>query len=225
MDKFDYKKIEKIIHYSFKNKEILKTAFTHSSYANNENVASSERLEFLGDAILDFVIADSLFRLGVNEGSMSKWRGKMVSGDTLSSIVSNENLDRFLIVGASLAKKRIPSSVKEALFESIVGAIYIDSSLEKAKRFILRFINVKDSIREQDSDYKTILQERVQKRKGANLVYFTYEVPESEGDFCAEAYINDIFVSRGFGKNKKQAQKECAKLALENDKILSDILK
>ena len=89
----DIKKIEKIIHYSFKNKQILKTAFTHSSYANEYHTESNERLEFLGDSILDFVVADELFcNFNIEEGKMTKLRAKLVNGDALANIVEDEKL-------------------------------------------------------------------------------------------------------------------------------------
>ena len=226
MPQFDVKKIEKIIHYSFKNKEILKTAFTHSSYANDNGVASNQRLEFLGDAILNFAVADSLYNnYDVEEGQMSKWRSKMVNSDNLSGIIETLKLDEFLLLGKSFSNQEKSKSIKEDLFESLVGAIYTDSSLEKAKRFIFRFINIKKSVKKKDVDYKTTLQELVQKVKGANLVYFTYEIPRQAGMFCSEIYINDIFIARSESTSKKQAQIDCAKLALKDKLELKKILK
>ena len=221
----DIKKIEKIIHYSFKNKQILKTAFTHSSYANEYHTESNERLEFLGDSILDFVVADELFcNFNIEEGKMTKLRAKLVNGDALANIVEDEKLGQYIQVGRSLAGQEIARSIKENLFESLVGAIYSDSSLEKAKRFVLRFIDVAGACKTKDYDYKTMLQEEVQKVKGANLVYFTYSMPNNPGLFCAEAYINDVFVARSTAETKKHAQMDCAKRALENKEMLRLLL-
>jgi len=226
MADFDVKKIEKIIHYGFKNKETLKTAFTHSSYANQNNVKSNQRLEYLGDSILNFAVADYLYNnFDVEEGQMSKWRSKMVNSDNLANIIETLELDKFLLLGKSFSGQELSKSVKEDLFESIVGAIYIDSSLEKAKRFIFRFINIKKSVKKKDVDYKTVLQEEVQKVKGSNLVYFTYEIPRQPGNFCAEIYINDVFVARSTSTTKKQAQIDCAKIALKDKTKLKSILK
>lgn len=226
MPQFDTKKIEKIIHYSFKNKELLKTAFTHSSYANDVGVASNQRLEFLGDAVLNFAVADYLYNnYDVEEGQMSKWRAKMVNSDNLSGIIETLKLDEYLLLGKSFSSQEKSKSIKEDLFESLVGAIYTDSSIEKAKRFIFRFIDIKKSVKKKDVDYKSELQELVQKVKGANLVYFTYEVPREPGTFCSEIYINDIFVARSQSTSKKQAQIDCAKLALKDKIQLKTILK
>ncbi len=226
MGEIDYKKIEKIIHYGFKNKDILKTAFTHSSYANQHNVESYERYEYLGDSILNFVIADSLFKSYENEqeGTLTKWRAKLVNSDNLSYIIKELDLEKFVLIGDSAKKQDFTKSMREDLFESIVGAIYLDSSLEKARRFILRFIDTTNMNKKKDIDYKSLLQERIQSTHGANLVYFTYEDPLEKGRFCSEVYINDIFVARAFSRSKKNAQLECAKLALSDDKTLDKIL-
>ena len=221
----DIKKIEKAIHYSFKNKQILNTAFTHSSYANEHHTQSNERLEFLGDSILDFVVASELyFNFNIEEGQMTKLRAKLVNGEALANIVEKEKLEQFLQVGRSLSGQEIAKSIKEDLFESLVGAIYTDSSFEKAKRFVLRFIDVAKACKTKDFDYKTMLQEEVQKVKGANLVYFTYAMPNNPGVFCAEAYINDVFVARSSAESKKHAQMDCAKRALENKEMLKLLL-
>lgn len=226
MVEFDIKKIEKIIHYGFKNKDILKTAFTHSSYANEHNVASNQRLEFLGDSILNFAVADYLYNnFNVEEGQMSKWRSKMVNSDNLAEIIESLELDQYIMLGKSFGKQNPAKSIKEDLFESIVGAIYVDSSLEKAKRFIFRFIDINKSVKKKDVDYKSLLQEEVQKVKGSNLVYFTYEIPRQPGNFCAEIYVNDVFLARSVATTKKQAQIDCAKLALKDKTELKKILK
>ena len=226
MELFDCKKIEKIIHYCFKDKNLLKTAFTHSSYANQNSVKSNERLEYLGDSILGFVVAEQLFNnFDVEEGQLSKWRSKLVNTDSLSNIIERLKLDEFLLLGGSFKNQPLTKSIKENLFESIVGAIYLDSSLDKTRRFITRFVDTSCVAKKDNFDYKSKLQELVQKTKGANLVYFTYENPLETGDFVAEVYINDIFVARTSSCSKKEAQMECAKLALNNQKLLDKILK
>ncbi len=225
MNQFDYKRIEKIIHYSFKDKEKLKTAFTHSSYANQHSIESYERLEFLGDSILNFIVADELFKLSQDEeGKLTKWRARLVNSENLSYIIDNLGLAKYILVGDSIKNIGDLKSVKEDLFESITGAIYIDSSIDKARRFVTRFIDVASVFKKNDVDYKTLLQEKIQSKKGSNLVYFTYEDPLEKGRFCAEVYINDVFVARAYAKSKKVAQIECAKLALSDSKVLDKIL-
>ena len=112
MANFDVKKIEKIIHYGFKNKETLKTAFTHSSYANQNNVKSNQRLEYLGDSILNFVVADYLYNnFDVEEGQMSKLRSKIVNIDNLANIIEPLELDKFLLLGKSFSGQELSKSV------------------------------------------------------------------------------------------------------------------
>ena len=225
MNEFELEEIEKIIHYSFKDKELLKTAFTHSSYANQNNIKSNQRLEYLGDAILNFVVADYLYNnFDVEEGQMSKWRSKMVNSDNLSSIIEELDLDRFLLLGKSFGTQEVAKSLKEDLFESLVGAIYLDGSIEKVKKFVFRFIDVKKSVKKKNIDYKTALQEEVQKVKGSNLVYITYELPNRPGNFCAEVYVNDIFISSSVSTTKKQAQIDCARIAMQEKVTLRDAL-
>lgn len=225
MSNFDEKKVEKILHYGFKNKDLLRQAFTHSSYANEHNVKSNERLEFLGDSVLSFIVAEDLYNtFNVEEGQMSKWRAKMVNSDNLASIIESLELDKFLLVGKS-AKGVISKSMKEDLYESIVGAIYIDNnSMDKARRFVFRYISSITTSKKKDLDYKTTLQEEVQKEKGAGLVYFTYEDPDDKEIFVAEVYINDIFVARSKGASKKEAQMDCARLALEDKQKLREVI-
>ena len=141
---FSFDKIEKIIGYKFQNRKLLNTAFVHSSYANEHKVECNERLEYLGDAVLEFIITDKLYSLfNLGEGQLTKYRASLVNEDTLSFIVSELNLDSFLLKGKGEKKNGIDSkAIKCDLFEAIVGAIYLDSGIEFAKQFVL---NVMDS--------------------------------------------------------------------------------
>ena len=226
MDEGAIRRIERTIHYRFKDKSLLEQAFTHSSYANQNKASSNERLEFLGDSILDFVIAEALYeKYPAKEGTLSKWRANLVNSSNLSKVITSLKIEQFLRLGSSFHDQALPSSVKEDLFESIVGAIYLDSSMDKARRFILRFIDVEDMTSCKDNDYKTRLQELVQQFSGATLVYFTYEAPKKDNMFCAEIYINDMFVARSYAQNKKLAQIQCAKLVLNDKTRLNNVLK
>lgn len=225
MDENVVRRIERTIHYRFKDKSLLETAFTHSSFANQNKTESNERLEFLGDSILDFVIAEAMYNnFKVAEGSLSKGRATLVNSANLSKIIKSLKVEQFLRLGSSFKGQSLSTSVREDLFEALVGAIYLDSSMDKAKRFVLRFIDIEDAL-SKDNDYKTRLQEVVQKVGGASLVYFTYEAPDKEDMFCAEVYINDLFVARSYAHSKKQAQIQCAKLVLGDKKRLNNVLK
>ena len=180
--------IEKLIGYEFKNKELLELAFIHSSYGKPNN----ERLEFLGDAILDMVIADVLYsKIVDDEGSLSKKRATMVCEKNLSSIIKKLGLCKFIKFGNSF--KGVPSNAVCAdLFECIIGAIYLDNknSLIEVKEFILKHMDMSVC---DDIDYKTSLQELVQKSKDATLKYVTIqtEIPPSTPRFECELFINN----------------------------------
>jgi len=222
---YDEEEIEKIIHYNFKDKTLLKLAFTHTSFAFENKISSNERLEFLGDAVLSFVVADYLYKnYDAPEGEMTKWRSKIVSSKNLCDIIDALKLNEYLMVGGSFKNQDVTQSMKEDLFESLVGALYIDAGLEKTKKFILKLIDFKNILKQKDINYKSILQEEVQKVKGANMVYFTYEIPDKKSNFCAELYINDIFVCRSISLSKKQAQVDCAKIALYDKEKLRKII-
>ena len=204
--------IESLIGYSFKNKELIKLAFVHSSFGKPNN----ERLEFLGDAILDMVVADILFsRIGEDEGSLSKKRATLVCEKNLSQIIKDLDLCKFVKFGNSF--KNSPSNAICAdLFESIVGAIYLDNnhSLVEVKEFILRNMDmtVCSAI-----DYKTSLQEIIQKNKDAKLKYSTMqtESPPNKPKFECELFINDELYSKGEGGSKKEAERNAARDAYE----------
>lgn len=226
MDESVIRKIERTIHYRFKDKSLLERAFTHTSYAHQNKLPSNERLEFLGDSILGFVVAEELYSAHpeAEEGHLSKWRASLVNSTVLSKIVTKLKLEQFIKIGGSFGKGQVlPMSVREDLFESLVGAIYLDSSMDKARRFVLRFVDT-DILHSKDEDYKTRLQEAVQERKGATLSYMTYQAQDKDNKFCAEIYINGLFVARSYGDSKKQAQIKCAKLVLSDKTRLTTIL-
>ena len=139
MQNFDIQKIEKIIGYAFKNKELLKTAFTHSSFSNEHRVESNERLEFLGDSILSVIIAEEIFkRYNKSEGELTKIRASLVSEKSLAFISKQLGIDKFLIVGAGLVKKEPTDAMIADSFEAMLAAIYLDGGMKNARKFILK---------------------------------------------------------------------------------------
>jgi ribonuclease-3 len=171
----EIKEIEKIINYEFKNKELLETAFIHSSCGKKNN----ERLEYLGDAILDMIVADMLFSQSEeNEGHLTKKRAQLVCEDNLSSIINKLGLNAFIKVGNSF--KTSPTNAMCAdLFESILAAIYLDNnhSLNEAISFVRRFIEISDMT---TVDYKSLLQEYIQRDKNNSLVYETNQISNED---------------------------------------------
>lgn len=224
MDKiFAFDEICKLIDYTFKNPNILKTAFTHSSYANQHLVTSNERLEFLGDAILDFLVADMLYKnSNYHEGEMSKKRAKLVSTTSLSQIIQDKNLDRFLFVGNSFTGEKATTFMMEDLFEAIVGAIYVDGGLDNARKFVLKSIDFEHSL---DIDYKSHLQEIVQKVINTEPRYESSEKALDNGDFVTKLIINGEIITTQVGKSKKLSQIACAKYALDNIDLIKKAMK
>ena len=213
MDNKEISKIEKIIDYNFKNEELLKLAFIHSSNGKPNN----QRLEFLGDSVLDLVVSNILFKNEESsEGELTKKRATLVCEQTLAQIIKQTKLDSFLVFGKSY-KGKATNAICADLFESIVGAIYIDNqySIKEVTMFVKKFIDLSvcDSI-----DYITSLQELVFQNKDAKIEYKSKEI-DFDGEnhkFECELYINGLICASAFGSSKKEAKKNVAKIVYEN---------
>lgn len=214
-----FKELEDIIGYSFNDKGLLKLAMTHSSYANEHNnskLENNERLEFLGDAVLELTVSAFLYNeyKNVNEGELTKTRASMVCEPTLFLCAQDINLSEFILLGkgeeATGGRKR-PSIVSDAM-EALIGAIYLDSGIESAKKFITKYIlnDVEDKKLFYDS--KTILQEITQGRHMGDICYelVSEEGPDHNKIFNVALKIGDKVVEKGSGKTKKAAEQEAA---------------
>ena len=218
--------LEKNIGYSFKNKELLKTALTHTSYAYENKVKSNERLEYLGDSILEFVSSKYLFEnfKNLSEGEMTKVRAYSVCEDSLYKIAEKHSFSDFLYLGRS---EKMSHTIKKALtadsVEAVIAAIYLDGGLEPAEKFILE--NIKDQIEFARKnvgmkDYKTVLQEELQKN---GEVCIKYNLVKEEGPDHAKIFTVNVEcdgkrLAEGVGKSKKKAEMDAARIALENIK-------
>lgn len=212
--------IETIIGYKFQNKELLSIALTHSSYAHKFNVKNNERLEFLGDSILGFVVADFLVKnFSEDEGKLTKLRSCMVSCEYLSKVITRFGLAKF--IKASPEDLNEKETVKGDFFEALLGAIYLDSNLETAKEFIYRILELNKQtvlkVYNKTRDFKTELQEKVQSKKGS-LQYKLLGISGKENAkiFEMELYINNKFVSVAKASSKQKAENKCAEIALNN---------
>jgi ribonuclease-3 len=216
-------KFEKIIGYTFKNKDLLINALTHTSYAYENKTESNEKLEFLGDSILEFVSSELLF-LNYNnlkEGEMTKVRAAAVCEDNLYKIALKLNFSDFLFLGKS---EMASTSKKKAILadsvEAVIAAIYLDSDIENVKKFIID--NIKDMIEFGShhvglKDYKTVLQEKLQ-MSGDVVIRYTIikeEGPDHDKMFTAEVACNGKNLALGTGRSKKLAEMEAARKALE----------
>ncbi len=218
--------LENKIGYHFKNQALLREAITHSSYANEhkaQHIKYNERLEFLGDAVLSIVVSDYIFKHcpELPEGELTKLRASLVCERTLFEFAKKIDLGSYLILSKGERHNggaERPSILSDA-FEALIAAIYIDGGIEPAKKHILNFIipAIKNSKKKRVKDYKTTLQEIVQKNPGERLEYvLTGESgPDHNKHFTVEVHLNSNVIGKGGGRSKKEAEQQAAREALE----------
>lgn len=202
------------------------TAFSHSSYANEHKAKSDyERLEFLGDAVVDLVIADYLYSCKrETEGEMTKVRASYVCENALYEYSMNLGLNQYIKVGHGEEKEggKYKKAIVADIFEALIGAIYLDLGYATARRTVLNIIvpYIEDPTISFFSDYKSALQEYVQEEQ-KNLHYFLVAEsgPAHDKTFTVEVKIDDIIYGRGMAGSKKEAEQEAAKSALEKISI------
>ncbi|MCL2355006.1 MAG: ribonuclease III [Oscillospiraceae bacterium] len=187
--------MNKVYGYVFRNKKLLKTALTHTSYANENKVESNEKLEFLGDSILEFVVSKYLYEnyKSLKEGEMTKVRATVVCEKSLHTVACKHNFSDFLYLGKSEMKSggnRKPAILSDSV-EALISAIYMDSTLKESEKFILS--NLKDAIENASKnvgmkDYKTVLQEELQKNGSVIIEYTVLEEigPDHDKQFVVE---------------------------------------
>ena len=216
--------LEKDIGYIFKNKELLKTALTHTSYAYENKTKSYERLEYLGDSILEFISSKYLFEnfKKLTEGEMTKVRAYAVCEDSLYKIALKHNFSDFLYLGKS---EKSTSTDKKAILadtvEAVIAAMYIDSNnIDVVQEFILN--NIKEQVEFASKnigtkDYKTVLQEKLQVNGDVQIKYniIKEEGPDHNKTFTAEVECNGRKLATGVGRSKKSAEMEAARKAIK----------
>ena len=216
--------LEERIGYQFKNKKYLRRALTHSSYSNEsrEKPESNERMEFLGDAVLSLVVSNYIFhRFHLDEGDLTKIRASMVCEKSLFRFAQEVGLGEELYLGRGeeqMGGRTRPSIVSDA-FEALIAAIFLDGGLEPAGRFVLRFVREELETGERSAfvDYKTMLQEIVQKNPEERVNYVLVEEngPDHDKHFVVEVRLNSNVIGRGESRSKKGAEQLAAKEALE----------
>ena len=211
--------LEKIIGYSFKNRSLLSHALTHSSYANEKHwdkTRCNERLEFLGDAVLELVSSNFLFRNypTMPEGEMTKLRASLVCEPTLAFCAEAISLGNYLLLGKGedlTGGRKRPSVVSDAM-EAVIGAIYLDGGLANAKEFIYRYILNDIEHKQLFYDSKTILQELVQAEYKEGLTYelLKEEGPDHNKTFEVCVKLGGRVIGIGTGRTKKAAEQVAA---------------
>jgi len=207
--------------YTFRNKALLHTALTHASGADVATL-SNERMEFLGDAVLAYVICDHLYDRLPNtlEGDMTKVKSSVVSRVTCQKICKQLGLDKFLILGRGLGRSnRIPDSIFANMLEAFIAAVYLDGGMEEARKFILRVFREDIDEMLQDGDahnHKSVLQHHCQKYQGHIPEYKILEVkgPEHRKMFNVQVHVSGRVFPSAWGGTKKEAEQRAAENAL-----------
>ncbi len=225
-------KFEQIIKYSFQNRNYLRQALIHSSFSNEkrmDKLANNERLEFLGDAVLELVTSEFIFKQNESmfEGEMTKLRASLVCEQTLALCAREINLGDFILLGkgeAATGGRERDSILSDAL-EALIGAIYLDGGFTNAKEFISNYILSDIDNKKLFFDSKTILQEIIQGKYTESLHYelISEEGPDHNKKFTVIAFIGDEELAAGVGRTKKAAEQEAAYksiLKLKNPKSI-----
>jgi ribonuclease-3 len=217
--------LEKAIGYRFRDISLLQNALSHSSYANerwHNSLLSNERLEFLGDSILGMTVADHLYRNFPDrpEGELTRMRADMVCEKTLASVANQIGLGQHLLLGHGEEQGggRNRESILADAVESIIAACYLDGGFESAAAFIRTFILCHVPVKQlQNVDYKTKLQELVQRKKNQMLTYALIgeSGPDHDKNFQVEVSLNGQAVGQGSGRSKKKAEQDAARAAIE----------
>ena len=221
----DNKHLQEKIKYTFKNQGLLLLALTHSSYANErKNSVFNERLEFLGDSVLSLITSQYLYEnyKKLPEGELSKARSALVCEQSLYAYSQKIDLGLYLVLGKGeehIGGRTRPSLLADA-FEAVLGAVYLDGGIGPAKDFLLPFIieNAPQAIKGNAfKDYKTMLQEVVQKNPGEAISYVmvSEQGPDHNKSFECIAMLNSNEIGKGRGKSKKEAEQQAAKATLE----------
>lgn len=228
----DFFKLETAIGYSFRDRSLLKKALTHTSYANERkkspesHLDSNQRLEFLGDSVLGITVSKYLYNNfpKMAEGKLSKLRAAVVCEGALAEAADKINLGRYILLGHGeklTGGDRKPSILSDAV-ESVIAAVYLDSSMEQAEKLVMDGLGMREIIDNalnvfEVSDYKTVLQE---KYPGYSVIYTEVSCtgPQHDRSFTVKAEVyNDstvVFSSEGTGKSKKEAEQHAAKAIL-----------
>ena len=215
---------------SYKNIALYEQALTHPSYNGDANTKHQdyEKLEFMGDAVLNFVTADLVYknRPEMSEGNLTKLRSVLVSTKPLAAYARKIKLNEYIRIGHSITLEQVKTSDKilENVFESLVGAIYLDAGLKSAYHLISSLLleDIKNYDVDDLTDYKSKLQEEIQAEHRDAVKYVTIETsgPAHDRTFKVQVLFNDIVLGVGEGKSKKKAEEMAAKSALSKRSVI-----
>lgn len=217
-------KLEKSIGYTFKDKRLLRQALTHTSYAYEKKVESNEKLEFLGDSILEFISSKYIYNnyKKLKEGEMTKVRAEVVCEDSLYKVAKKHNFSDFILIGKSESgtKGNFKPAILADSIEATIAAIYFDGGLTEAEKFIVN--NLKEAIENSTKhvgmkDFKTVLQEKLQENGDVHIKYTVIKEtgPDHDKVFTVKVEVDGKMLATGEGKTKKHAEMDAASKALE----------
>jgi len=223
----EFEVLEKKLGLYFKNKELLTRAFTHRSYLNenpNSKLKHNERLEFLGDAVIELIVTEHLFKDHPEkaEGDLTNWRAALVNAKMLTKIAEELEFNDFLLLSKGEAKEtgKARAYILANTFEAFVGALYLDSGYEPCDEFIKKYLmgNLAGIIKDGSyKDAKSKFQEKAQEKKSITPNYKVIKEsgPDHDKKFIVGVYLNDELVAEGEGSSKQEAEESAAEQALE----------
>jgi ribonuclease III len=223
----DFSSFERVIGISFNDPELLRQAFTHRSYLNEhrgETVGHNERLEFLGDAVLELVITHYLYKQfpDKTEGELTAYRAALVNATTCAEVAQDIGMNEYLLLSRGEAKDtgRARGVLLANAMEALVGALYLDQGYEAAERFIKERLTPKLAVILKErlwQDPKSALQERAQEIEGVTPSYsvLNEEGPDHDKSFTVGVYLRDMLLAEGLGRSKQEAEAAAAKAALD----------
>lgn len=219
MNNTDINQLEETIGYSFKDKALITKALTHSSYANEKKLGKynhNERLEFLGDAVLEICTSEFLFKEYSEkpEGELTRLRASIVCEPTLAECAKIIKLSEFLLLGngEEVTGGRYRDSIVSDAFEAVIGAVYLDGGIEQAKKFVKRFVLNDIENKHLFYDSKTILQEMIQKQYKQKVEYILMSEngPDHKKEFKVEVVLDTTVLGTGIGTTKRKAEQQAA---------------
>ncbi|MBP1156045.1 MULTISPECIES: ribonuclease III [unclassified Paenibacillus] len=224
------KQLQSELHLPFKNPDLLRQAFTHSSYVNEHRVGQykdNERLEFLGDAVLELTVSEYLFEKYPDrpEGELTKLRASIVCEPSLVGFAEQLDFGSYVLLGKGeeLTGGRTRPALLADVFESFIGSLYLDQGLETVRAFLQKhmFPHLPQQGKLLTADFKTYLQEHTQQHNMGPLEYKIVDErgPAHEREFVAEVYLHDQLLGQGTGRSKKEAEQQAAAEALTTLKV------
>ena len=229
----DTSSLEKTINYEFRDKDVLLSVITHRSYLNehrDERIEHNERLEFLGDAVLELITTEYLYKkYSEPEGILTSWRSALVRGTSLTEIANRIELDEYIRMskGERMSSGKSRQVILANAVEALIGALYLDGGIEVARNFVNKYVieELEEIITAgTHRDAKSALQEKSQEELSITPLYKLESEtgPDHDKKFVSSVWINDKRIAEGEGRTKQESQQNAARQALESDSLSSE---